>query len=108
MDVMIAIFGEGRDFDALQVRMRTVAVFFVGLLCIRFSVRRCFGLSDRARRSIKLSRYCLARRSFFADQRDSSLLEDAGTGEYPMNQRNADEERDHGTDGGRSTDNGTP
>ena len=43
MDVLTAIFGEGRDLDSLQTAMRAVAVFFAALILIRISGRRSFG-----------------------------------------------------------------
>src|SRR3977135_1729273 len=43
MDVLIAIFGEGKDLDSLQMAMRAVAVFFAALILIRISGRRSFG-----------------------------------------------------------------
>jgi uncharacterized membrane protein YcaP (DUF421 family) len=43
MDVVIAIFGEGKDLDALQMAARTVAVCFAALIFIRISGRRSFG-----------------------------------------------------------------
>src|SRR5258708_21312380 len=43
MDVLIAIFGEGKDLDSLQIAMRAVAVFFAALILIRISGRRSFG-----------------------------------------------------------------
>ncbi|MEM5326124.1 YetF domain-containing protein [Paraburkholderia sp. JHI2823] len=43
MNMVITIFGQGRDLDPLQMIARTVAVFFVALLLIRISGRRSFG-----------------------------------------------------------------
>ncbi|EIM95957.1 DUF421 domain-containing protein [Paraburkholderia hospita] len=43
MNILIAIFGEGRDLDALQMAARTVAVCFAALVFIRISGRRSFG-----------------------------------------------------------------
>ncbi|MFP3646188.1 DUF421 domain-containing protein [Paraburkholderia sp. SIMBA_054] len=43
MDVVISIFGEGKDLDALQMAARTVAVCFAALIFIRISGRRSFG-----------------------------------------------------------------
>ena len=43
MDVLIAIFGEGKDLGSLQMAMRAVAVFFAALILIRISGRRSFG-----------------------------------------------------------------
>jgi uncharacterized membrane protein YcaP (DUF421 family) len=43
MNILIVIFGEGRDLDALQMAARTVAVCFAALIFIRISGRRSFG-----------------------------------------------------------------
>ena len=43
MDMVVAIFGEGKELDALQMAARTVAVFFLALVFIRISGRRSFG-----------------------------------------------------------------
>ncbi|WP_250516427.1 YetF domain-containing protein [Caballeronia sp. INDeC2] len=43
MNILVAIFGEGRDLDALQMAARTVVVFFAALVFIRISGRRSFG-----------------------------------------------------------------
>ncbi|SAL58592.1 hypothetical protein AWB69_06464 [Caballeronia udeis] len=43
MDVLIAIFGEGKDLGSLQMAMRAVVVFFAALILIRISGRRSFG-----------------------------------------------------------------
>jgi hypothetical protein len=43
MDVVISIFGEGKDLDALQMAARTIAVCFAALIFIRISGRRSFG-----------------------------------------------------------------
>ncbi|BBU31312.1 DUF421 domain-containing protein [Burkholderia sp. THE68] len=43
MNVLIAIFGEGRDLDALQMSARTVVVCLAALVFIRISGRRSFG-----------------------------------------------------------------
>jgi uncharacterized membrane protein YcaP (DUF421 family) len=43
MDIVVAIFGEGKNLDALQMAARTVAVFFLALVFIRISGRRSFG-----------------------------------------------------------------
>jgi uncharacterized membrane protein YcaP (DUF421 family) len=43
MDVLIAVFGEGRDLNALQTAARAIVVFFAALLFIRISGRRSFG-----------------------------------------------------------------
>jgi uncharacterized membrane protein YcaP (DUF421 family) len=43
MDVLIALFGEGKDLTALQAVMRAIVVFVATLVCIRISGRRSFG-----------------------------------------------------------------
>ena len=43
MNMVIAIFGQGRDLDPLQMIARTIAVFFAALVLIRISGRRSFG-----------------------------------------------------------------
>jgi uncharacterized membrane protein YcaP (DUF421 family) len=43
MNLFIAIFGEGKDLDSLQMAMRAVGVFFATLIFIRVSGRRSFG-----------------------------------------------------------------
>jgi len=43
MSVLLSIFGEGRNLDALQMGMRSIAVFIVTLILIRISGRRSFG-----------------------------------------------------------------
>ncbi|CAL8473637.1 DUF421 domain-containing protein [Caballeronia sp. S22] len=43
MNIVIAIFGEGRDLDTLQMAARTIAVFIATLVLIRISGRRSFG-----------------------------------------------------------------
>jgi uncharacterized membrane protein YcaP (DUF421 family) len=43
MDVIMRIFGEGRDLDAMQMAVRALAVFFATLVFIRISGRRSFG-----------------------------------------------------------------
>ncbi|MBP0588547.1 DUF421 domain-containing protein [Paraburkholderia sp. LEh10] len=43
MDVLTAIFGEGKDLSSLQAAMRAIAVFFAALIFIRISGRRSFG-----------------------------------------------------------------
>jgi uncharacterized membrane protein YcaP (DUF421 family) len=41
--ILIALFGEGRDLNALQMTLRAVVVFFIALVLIRISGRRSFG-----------------------------------------------------------------
>ncbi|KXV09549.1 hypothetical protein CR51_10390 [Caballeronia megalochromosomata] len=43
MNIVIAIFGEGQDLDALQMSARTIVVCFAALVFIRISGRRSFG-----------------------------------------------------------------
>ncbi len=43
MNILIALFGEGRDLDSLQMAVRATVVFFVALVLIRISGRRSFG-----------------------------------------------------------------
>src|ERR1700710_1706281 len=43
MDILIAIFGEGKELDTLQMSARAVTVFVAALVCIRVSGRRSFG-----------------------------------------------------------------
>ena len=43
MDVLMTLFGEGKDLTALQTAMRAVVVFFATLVFIRISGRRSFG-----------------------------------------------------------------
>ena len=43
MDVIITLFGEGKDLTALQTAMRAIVVFFATLVLIRISGRRSFG-----------------------------------------------------------------
>lgn len=43
MDVLITLFGEGKDLDSLQTAMRAIVVFFAALIFIRISGRRSFG-----------------------------------------------------------------
>src|SRR5580700_11424159 len=43
MNVLIAIFGEGKNLDSLQMAARAVVVFITTLIFIRISGRRSFG-----------------------------------------------------------------
>jgi uncharacterized membrane protein YcaP (DUF421 family) len=44
MEVLIKIFGEGKDLNALQMSSRGVVMFFIALILIRVSGRRSFGV----------------------------------------------------------------
>ena len=44
MQVLIDIFGEGKELTMLQMSARGIVVFFIALLLIRISGRRSFGL----------------------------------------------------------------
>jgi uncharacterized membrane protein YcaP (DUF421 family) len=44
MELIIKIFGEGKDLTALQISCRATVVFFIALVLIRISGRRSFGL----------------------------------------------------------------
>jgi uncharacterized membrane protein YcaP (DUF421 family) len=44
MEVLIKIFGEGKDLNALQMSSRGVVIFFIALILIRVSGRRSFGV----------------------------------------------------------------
>ena len=44
MEILIKIFGEGKDLNSLQMSCRGVVVFMIALLLIRLSGRRSFGL----------------------------------------------------------------
>ncbi|CAB3795447.1 hypothetical protein LMG28614_04177 [Paraburkholderia ultramafica] len=43
METLIALFGEGKDLNSLQMAARASAVFFGALILIRISGRRSFG-----------------------------------------------------------------
>ncbi|ANB72248.1 hypothetical protein AYM40_07645 [Paraburkholderia phytofirmans OLGA172] len=43
MQMLIALFGEGKDLSSLQIAMRAAATFFAALVFIRISGRRSFG-----------------------------------------------------------------
>jgi len=42
-DILIKIFGEGKDLSSLQMSSRAIAVYFIALLLIRIAGRRTFG-----------------------------------------------------------------
>jgi len=44
MELLIKIFGEGKDLDALQMSSRGIVMFFIALVLIRLSGRRSFGV----------------------------------------------------------------
>jgi uncharacterized membrane protein YcaP (DUF421 family) len=43
-DIMIAVFGEGKDLNALQMSDRGIVIFIIALLLIRISGRCSFGI----------------------------------------------------------------
>jgi len=44
MDILIKIFGEGKNLDAVQMSCRGIVVFLIALALIRISGRRSFGI----------------------------------------------------------------
>ena len=44
MEILIKIFGEGKDLNALQMSDRGIVMFFIALILIRISGRRSFGV----------------------------------------------------------------
>jgi uncharacterized membrane protein YcaP (DUF421 family) len=44
MDILQELWGEGKDLNALQMGVRAVCVFMIGLVLIRFTGRRSFGM----------------------------------------------------------------
>ncbi len=44
MDILIKIFGEGKDLSVLQMSCRGLVVFLIALVLIRISGRRSFGM----------------------------------------------------------------
>jgi uncharacterized membrane protein YcaP (DUF421 family) len=44
MELLIKIFGEGKDLNTLQMSCRGIAMFFIALILIRVSGRRSFGI----------------------------------------------------------------
>src|ERR1700712_2724127 len=44
MGLLIKIFGEGKELNALQMSSRGIVMFFIALIIIRISGRRSFGI----------------------------------------------------------------
>lgn len=44
MELLLRIFGEGKDLNELQMSCRGIVVFFIALILIRISGRRSFGI----------------------------------------------------------------
>ena len=44
MELMLKIFGEGKDLNALQMSSRGIVMFIIALILLRISGRRSFGL----------------------------------------------------------------
>src|ERR1700710_281478 len=44
MEILIKIFGEGKELNALQMSNRGIVMFFIALALIRISGRRSFGV----------------------------------------------------------------
>jgi uncharacterized membrane protein YcaP (DUF421 family) len=55
MEILIKIFGEGKNLDALQMSSRGIVVFFIALLLIRISGRRSFGVRSPLDNIISIS-----------------------------------------------------
>ncbi|QJD95864.1 DUF421 domain-containing protein [Mucilaginibacter robiniae] len=43
MEIILQIFGEGKDLSTLQMCCRAVVIFFIALIMVRLSGRRTFG-----------------------------------------------------------------
>jgi uncharacterized membrane protein YcaP (DUF421 family) len=43
MNVLLVLFGEGRDLNTLQMALRSIVVFVIAIVLIRVSGRRSFG-----------------------------------------------------------------